>query len=185
MLFQASQIGTCPDKWLRGFSGADFEKFVTRIQNTGISSAGRDRSGQIACAAVSTLEPTSPLPGDPGRRRMPGQVAAAVIGVHALACAVLAVFFPLVAATGASLSTTSHVMFSLSTFLFAVGLGLVARGLWRGASWSRTATFVWLVLLLPVGWAMFQAGSGLAGWLILASALGGIAAVVADARSAR
>ncbi|MHB1474678.1 MAG: hypothetical protein ACYCV4_13850 [Dermatophilaceae bacterium] len=63
---------------------------------------------------------------------MPGLVAAAIIGVHALGCTVFAVLFPLVAAQGANLSTISHVMFSVFTVLFAVGLGLVARDLLAG-----------------------------------------------------
>jgi hypothetical protein len=114
---------------------------------------------------------------------MPGLVAAAIIGLQALGCAVFAVVFPLVAARRASLSITSHVMFSVVTALFAVGLGLVARGLWRGLSWPRTATVVWLVLLLPVGWAMVQAGWGLVGVLILGSSVAGIAAVAAEGRN--
>lgn len=115
---------------------------------------------------------------------MPGLVAAAIIGLQGLGCAVLAVFFPLVAAEGASLSNTSHVMFSVFTFLFALGLLMVARGLWQGASWPRAATVVWLVLLLPVGWGMLQAGSVGFGTLILGSALVGIVAVAAENRRA-
>ncbi|MHB8187033.1 MAG: hypothetical protein ACYDDU_13330 [Dermatophilaceae bacterium] len=133
---------------------------------------------------MSTPEWTAPPRKAPQGAGMPGLVAAAVIGVHALGCTVFAVLFPLVAAQGANLSTISHVMFSVFTVLFAVGLGLVARGLWRGASWPRTAAAVWLVLLLPVGWAMFQAGSRLPGSLILGSAIVGIAAVAAEGRSA-
>lgn len=114
---------------------------------------------------------------------MPGLVAAAIIGVQALGCAVVAVLFPLLATRGASLSDTSHLMFSVFTALFGVGLGLVARGLWQGVSWSRTATVVWLVLLIPVGWGMLQAGSGLFGSLVLGSAVVGIVAVAAEGRS--
>lgn len=116
---------------------------------------------------------------------MPGLVAAAIIGVQALGCAGVAVLFPFVATRGASLSNTSHLMFSVFTALFAVGLGLVARGLWQGTSWPRTATVVWLALLLPVGWALLQAGSGLFGSLVLGSAIVGIVAVAAEGRSVR
>ena len=115
---------------------------------------------------------------------MPGLVAAAIIGLQALGCAVFAVAFPLAAAEDAGLSTTSHVMFSVFTGLFAAGLGLVARGLWQGLDWPRTATVVWLVVLLPLGWAMVQAGWGLVGALILGSAVVGIVAVLAQSRSA-
>ena len=115
---------------------------------------------------------------------MPGLVAATIIGLQALGCAVFAVVFALAAPQDAGLSETSHVMFSVFTVLFAVGLGLVARGLWQGLGWPRTATIVWLVLLLPVGWAMVQAGRGLVGALILGSVVVGIVAVAAESRSA-
>lgn len=115
---------------------------------------------------------------------MPGRVAATIVGLQALGCAVFAVVFPLAAAQNAGLSTTSHVMFSVFTGLFAVGLGLMARGLWRGADWPRTATGVWLALLLPVGFTMVQAGWALVGALILGSAIVGIVAVAAESRSA-
>lgn len=115
---------------------------------------------------------------------MPGQVAALIIGLQAIGCAVLAVVFPLAAAQDAGLSTTSHVMFGVLTLAFGASLGLVARGLWRGLGWPRTATVVWLVLLLPVGWAMVQAGWGLVGALILGSAVIGIVAVAAESTSA-
>jgi len=115
---------------------------------------------------------------------MPGRVAGTIIGLQCLGCVVLAVAFPLAAARGASLSTISHVMFSVFTALFAAGLGLVARGLWQGLSWPRTATVVWLVVLLPVGWAVVQGGWGLVGTVILGSAVVAIVAVAAESRSA-
>ena len=115
---------------------------------------------------------------------MPGTIAAALLGVQALGCAVLALAFPFVAARGASLSNTSHVMFSVFTFLFAVGLGLLARGLLRGAAWPRTGTVVWLVLLVPVGWALVQAGWVLGGVLLAGSAIAGIVAIAAESRRA-
>ena len=115
---------------------------------------------------------------------MPGLVAATIIGLQALGCAVFAVVFPLAAAQDAGLSTTSHVMFSVFTAVFAAGLGLVARGLWRGSSWPRAATVVWLAVLLPVGWAVAEAGWGPAGALILGSAVVGIVSVVVESRSA-
>ena len=115
---------------------------------------------------------------------MPGLVAAAILGLQALGCVAVAVLFLFAAPKGASLSGTSHVMFSVFTTLFAVGLGLVARGLWQGLGWPRTATVVWLVLLVPVGWALVQAGRGLVGVLILGSAVVGIGAVAAESRKA-
>lgn len=110
-------------------------------------------------------------------------IASVIIGLQALGGLVAAVVFPLAAPTGASLSDTSHVMFSLFTALLSIGLGFVAAGLWRGLRWPRTAAGVWLVLLLPVGWAMVQADRTLVGLLILGSSAVGISAVVAEGRT--
>ena len=115
---------------------------------------------------------------------MPGMVAAAIIGLQALGCVVLAVLFLPAATEGASLSDTSHVMFAVFTLAFAAGLRVVARGLWQGLSWPRSATVVWLVLLLPFGWALVQAGRGLVGVLILGSSVVAIGAVGAESRNA-
>jgi hypothetical protein len=128
---------------------------------------------------VSSAEPIPPRPSG-----KPGQVAAAIVGLQGLGCAVLAVAFPLVAARDAGLSTASHLMFSVFTALFAAGLGLVARGLWRGLGWPRTAAVVWLVVLVPVGLTLAQAGWGLVGALILVSAVIAIVAVAVENRSA-
>ena len=127
---------------------------------------------------------STPQPLSPRHAGIPGRVAGTIIGLQCLGCVVLAVAFPLAAARGASLSTISHVMFSVFTALFAAGLGLVARGLWQGLSWPRTATVVWLVVLLPVGWAVVQGGWGLVGTVILGSAVVAIVAVAAESRSA-
>ena len=115
---------------------------------------------------------------------MPGLVAAVIIAVQALGCAAFAVLFLLAAPKGASLSDASHLVFSLLTLVFAIGLAVVARGLWRGERWPQTATVVWLVVLLPVGWAMLQAGRGLVGVLLLGGGVVGIGSVVAESRGA-
>ena len=120
----------------------------------------------------------------PRRAGMPGRVAAMIIGLQALGCVVLAVAFPLAAARDAGLSTASHLMFSVFTGLFAAGLGLAARGLWRGLSWPRTASVVWLLVLLPVAWAMVQSGWRNLGSLILGSAVVAIVAVAAESGGA-
>jgi hypothetical protein len=133
---------------------------------------------------VSTNESIPPARTSPRHAGIPGLVAAATMGLQAIGCVVLAVIFLPAATEGASLSNTSHVMFSVFTVLFAVGLGVVARGLFRGLSWPRTATVVWLVVLLPLGWAMVQAGQGLVGVVILGSAVVGIGAVAAESRNA-
>ena len=113
---------------------------------------------------------------------LPGLLAAAVIGLQALGCAGFAVLFLFGAPNRASLSPISHLMFSVFTMLFAVVLGVVARGLWRGLSWARTAGVLWFVMLLPLAWAMVQAGRVLVGGLILGGAVVGTGSVVLESR---
>jgi hypothetical protein len=168
--------------------------FSTAFGRTHLQVSHRRQERRIAGSSrrevADSLSSVSPPKSIPPARTPPwhvgisGLVAATVIGLQALGCAVFAVLFLPAATKGASLSDTSHVMFSMFTALFAVGLGVVARGLWQGLSWPRTATVVWLVLLLPLGWAMVQAGRWLVGVLILGSAVVGIGAVAAESRNA-
>jgi hypothetical protein len=107
-----------------------------------------------------------------------------MVGLQAFACVSLALYSLLSPSREASLSTASHVMFTFFTLLFAAGLALVARGLWQGKGWPRMAAVVWFLLLSPVGWALVQAGRGLAGLLLLGTVAGGIVAVIAESRNA-
>jgi hypothetical protein len=107
-----------------------------------------------------------------------------VVGLQALTLVALALYSLFASSADSSLSGTSHLMFVVFTLLFAVGLGLVARGLWNARGWPRMAAVVWFVVLLPVGWGLLQAGRGLVGLLLLGSAAGGIAAIVAESRNA-
>ena len=165
------------------FPGAD-ETSLSRESNA--ADLGRFRAVILSGGEhpMSTHEANPSANVAPRRAGLPGLVAAVIIGVQAIGCAAFAIIFLVAAPEAASLSDVSHLMFSLFTVLFAIGLGLVARGLWQGLRWPRTATVVWLVLLLPSGWAMVQAGRGLVGALILGSAVMGIGAVTAEGRMA-
>jgi hypothetical protein len=143
-----------------------------------------DSLGSVSPPKSTPAESIPPSRITPWHVGFSGLVAATIIGLQALGCAVFAVFFLLGATKGASLRDTSQVMLSVFTALFAVGLGVVARGLRQGLGWPRSAAVVWLVLLLPLGWAMVQAGRGLVGVLILGSAVVGIGAVAAESRNA-
>ena len=137
---------------------------------------------QIVLPAMSIPESIAPAPASPGHAGPWGMVAAATIGLQALGCAGFSVFFLFATAHGATLSGTSHLMFSVITATFGLGLGCVARGLWLGLSWPRAAAVVWLVVLLPVGLAMVQADRGLVGGLVLGGAVVGIGAVAVESR---
>ena len=70
------------------------------------------------------------------------------------------------------------VMSALLIAVFAVGIGVMARGWLRGDNWPNTPTVVWNALLLPVGWSLVQGGRGLVGALVIAVALVGIVAAI-------
>lgn len=120
---------------------------------------------------------SSPHPTDRAAR-----VAAGVLGAQALALVGFTVFYAAGVLRGASDDPTRAVMSMVLFVLVAVGLAALARGLWRRAPWARTPTLVWLVLLLPVSWGMFQSGAILLGSLVLATALAGVVAVALASR---
>jgi hypothetical protein len=115
---------------------------------------------------------------------MPARVAAWVVGLQALTLLVFTGFYLVELFRGATDNSTRAVMSMVLFLLFAVGLGFLSRGLWRGAHWARTPTLVWLFLLVPVGLGMFQSGLDLVGALVLVSAVAGIVAVVKSGRVA-
>ena len=123
---------------------------------------------------------SSPQPTDRASR-----VAAAVLGAQALALVGFTVFYLVGVLRGASDDTSRAVMSMVLFVLVAVGLVALARGLWQAAPWARTPTLVWLALLLPVSWGMFQSGAMLLGALVLATALAGIVAVALASRHAQ
>ena len=62
---------------------------------------------------------------------------------------------------------------------FALALAVMALGWRRGASWPKTPTIVWNLLLLPVAWSLGQAGNLPLGVAVGVVALAGIAAAAA------
>ncbi|EBM0725681.1 hypothetical protein XE97_25315, partial [Salmonella enterica subsp. enterica serovar Senftenberg] len=85
-----------------------------------------------------------------GRRDIARDVAAAVCAVQALSLLGFVVFYLVELVQGAGDDPTRVVMSALLILVFAVGIGALARGWWRGANWPNTPTIVWNLLLLPV-----------------------------------
>jgi hypothetical protein len=100
---------------------------------------------------VSATDPTSPKPASPGA---PQRLAGALTLLEALVVVGFAVFFAYEIATGATSTVTTAVTSGLLILVFGVGLGLLARGWFRGRDWPRTPTLLWNVLLLPVAWSL-------------------------------
>lgn len=130
--------------------------------------------------------PTDTLGGvtnsSPRRADTAARVAAAVLGAQALALVGFTVFYLVEVLGGATNDNVRAVMSMVLFLVFAAGLALLGRGLWHGAGWARTPAIVWLALLLPVAYGMFQSGVVLLGLVVLASALVGIGAAVLASR---
>jgi hypothetical protein len=94
----------------------------------------------------------------PGARRdWFRDVAAAVCAVEALALVGFCLFYLWELVRGAGDDPARVVMSALLIAVFAVGMGLLARGWWSGRNWPSTPTIVWNLLLLPVAWSLYQA----------------------------
>lgn len=108
-------------------------------------------------------------------------VAAAVCALQALSLVGFVVFYLVELVQGAGDDPTRVVMSALLILVFAVGIGALARGWWRGASWPNTPTIVWNLLLLPVAWSLFQADRLVVALLVgVVAVVGIVAAVRAD-----
>jgi inner membrane protein involved in colicin E2 resistance len=113
-------------------------------------------------------------------------VAAAACAVQALSLVGFVVFYLVELAQGAGDDPTRVVMSALLILVFAVGMGALARGWWRGANWPNTPTIVWGLLLLPVAWSLFQADRAVVALLVgLVAVVGIVAAVMADTSEKR
>lgn len=116
--------------------------------------------------------------------RIAGRLAAALAALQVLVLVGFALFYLVGLSRGAAQDTGRAVVSVILILLLAVGLGLVARGLWGADRWSRTPMLLWNVLLLPVGWGLLQSGQTGVGAVVLVVAVAGIVTPLADRRPA-
>jgi hypothetical protein len=93
-------------------------------------------------------------------------------GLQALALVGFAVYYVYELVIGEGSDATRVLMSAVLILLAGVALSLVALGWVRGASWPRTPTMVWNVLLLPVGVGLIQGDRALVGWTVVIVAVG-------------
>lgn len=129
---------------------------------------------QPGLPSSSAPQPTSGEGAPTGGRDVWRDLAAVVSGVQALALLGFVVFYLWELTQGASDDAVLVVMSALLILVFAVGIGALARGWWRGDNWPNTPTVVWNLLLLPVSWSLFQAGRGVVALVLAAVAVLGI-----------
>jgi hypothetical protein len=113
-----------------------------------------------------------PEPPSPGPRR----VAALLTGLQALALAGFAVYYVVELVLGEGSDATRVLMSALLILVAAAGLGALARGWLAGASWPRSPTLAWNVILVPVGISLVQGTRVAVGWVVIGVAVVAIGA---------
>lgn len=78
-------------------------------------------------------------------------VIAVVVGLEALALAVMGVWSLLSLLTQPSDSVTSGIFLTVLIFGLAAGLAGVAVNAFKGMRWTRSAAFVWQLLMMAIG----------------------------------
>ena len=81
-------------------------------------------------------------------------VAGLVTGLHSLGLTVAGVLYGREVFTGTATEPTVAGMALVLTLIFAVLLGVVARGWFVGRRWPKTPTLVWCLLTLPAIWTL-------------------------------
>lgn len=112
----------------------------------------------------------------------PTSLAAAALLAQALVAIGTAVGYAVRLVQGVSADASMSVGFAVLFALIGVGLWMVSRGLWRGATWPRTPAVVWSLLLLPVGVSLLQSEQNWLGVAALTVGLAGAIGVPAGAR---
>lgn len=124
----------------------------------------------------------SATPSAPGAtpRSAARTISAGLALIEAVVLVGFAVFYLAELAVGGGDDTARVVTSALVIVIAAVGLAGLARGWWVAATWARTPTLVWNVLLLPVGASLLQSAQVLIGSLVLVVAILSLVAAIAS-----
>ncbi len=98
-------------------------------------------------------------------------MVSAVVGLQALALAAVGVVFTVAAFTQPSLSLAGTIFLIVLVFALAAALAAVAVNAFRGLRWTRSAAFVWQLLMVAIAVPALVNGSVLTGLVLLLPAL--------------
>jgi len=176
--------GPWRDKGWRRIFGRLHEKSVTR-------GGWLDQDGALGCGLptatrrrLASLGPVSDHPATPApTAAWPARLAAGLLGAQALALLGFALYYVVELVRGGGDDVTRVLMSAVVILLFAAALVAVARALWQGSSWARSATVVWQLLLLPVGISLLQSGQAGIGAAVLVVAILTLAGLAMDRRA--
>jgi hypothetical protein len=108
---------------------------------------------------------------------------AGLVGLQAVGLVGLVVFYLVEIAVATTSDLTAALVSVLLLLLAAIGLGLVARGLFYRRRWARSPTLVCELLVLPVAFGLYQSGRWYVGVPLALWALG-ILVLLFDPRAA-
>jgi hypothetical protein len=98
-------------------------------------------------------------------------VVSAVLALESVALLAVGVWLAVALATGASASPASAIFLMVLILAFGAGLAAVAWNLYAGFRWTRSAAFVWQLLMLAIAVPSLLAGAVLTGLVLLVPAL--------------
>jgi hypothetical protein len=121
----------------------------------------------------------APEPGEAGTQpdptRPPGvYVIAAVVALESLGMAFAGVWFTIGAFTQPPLSMASAIFLIVLVFALSAGLAAVAVNAFKGYRWTRSAAFVWQLLMVAISFPELLGGDTLIGLLFLLPPLAAI-----------
>ena len=111
-------------------------------------------------------------------------VAALVVGAEAAVLGIGGALYLALGVVGEDGSRELSLGFAALAAASAVGLGLLARGLWRARRWALSPSITWQVLQGFVGAYALSSGSPIVGAVALVLAILGIVPLVVIARMA-
>ncbi len=98
-------------------------------------------------------------------------LAALVVGLEALALLAVGVWLGINLVASKPVSMASGIFLLVLVLGFGAGLAAVAVNLYRGFRWTRSAAFVWQLLMLTVAVPALLAGQLVAGLLLIIAPL--------------
>ncbi len=111
--------------------------------------------------------PVVQAPADKATRPLGVVVVAVVVGLEALALAVLGVYSIYAAFTQPMFSPASGIFLIVLLVGLAAGLAAVSVNAFRGMRWTRSAAFVWQLLMIAIAVPSLLEGNVLLGLVLL------------------
>lgn len=94
-------------------------------------------------------------------------MAAVIVGLEAVVLLIVGIILGISLVTSAPASLASGIFLLVLVLGFGAGLAAVAVNLFRGYRWTRSAAFVWQLLMLTIAVPTLLAGQTVTGLLLI------------------